>query len=137
MSFSLGDHTLRLGYILGCTQRAIIVRPSTWSRDKKLPAIGSEIYDSNAMRIGKITDIIGPVYKPYFKIKSSRPNLSSSSFSSRVGEPLYTLPDSRGKKKGKITDWRMRDMRHQSNKNKSGKLPYKPRSKSSISRQEK
>jgi rRNA processing protein Gar1 len=100
------------------------VRPSQWSRDKKLPPIGLEIYDSKAMSIGKISDIIGPVFKPYFKIKPSRPNLSSS-FSSMVGEPLYTMPlNSRGKNptiKGKYKDKNARNKRQNSNKFYQGK----------------
>lgn len=93
MSF-LGDYTLRLGYILGVTPKHIIVRPKNWSQDKKVPPLGLEIYDEKANSIGRISDIIGPVFKPYFKIKPSRPNLS---FSSLVGEPLYTMPEPRGK----------------------------------------
>ena len=114
---------LRLGYILGCTPKHIIVQPSTWSRDKKLPAIGSSIYDENAQMMGKISDIIGPVFKPFFKIKPSRPNLSSSSFSSLVGEPLYTMPDPRGKnqnQKGTSKSKGMKDKRQYSNKFRHG-----------------
>ena len=83
------------------------MRPSTWSRDRKIPPLGITIYDENAQQIGKISDIIGPVFKPYFKIKPSRPNLSTSSFKSLIGEPLYTLSDSRGKNlsnKGKFKE---------------------------------
>ena len=100
------------------------MRPFHWSRDKKLPPIGLEIYDSKAMNIGKISDIIGPVFKPYFKIKPSRPNLS---FSSMIGEPLYTMPDSRGKEKmatkSKFKGKNMRDGRQNSNKFLHGKQP--------------
>ena len=105
------------------------MRPSTWSRDRKIPPLGIAIYDENAQQIGNISDIIGPVFKPYFKIKPSRPNLSSSSFNSRVGEPLYTLSDSRGKNlsnKGKFKEKSKKDRRY-SNKPKAGKKPIKPR----------
>jgi rRNA processing protein Gar1 len=93
------------------------VRPSHWSRDKKLPVIGLDIYDSKAKKIGKISDVIGPVFKPYFKIKPSRP--LSSSFSSLVGEPLYTMPDSRGKNstyKSRYKDKNTENKRQKSNK---------------------
>ena len=90
-----------------------------WSRDKKIPPIGHEIYDSGAKAVGRISDIIGPVFKPYFKIKPSRPNLSSSSFSSLVGEPLYTMPEPRGKDLGKKSMQKgknLKDKRQSSNK---------------------
>ena len=117
MSF-LGDYTLRLGYILGVTPKHIIVRPKNWSRDKKIPPLGLEIYDAKAMSVGRITDIIGPVFKPYFKIKPSRPNLSAS-FSSLVGEPLYTMPEPRGKgmvKQSMYKGKNVKDKRQPSNK---------------------
>jgi rRNA processing protein Gar1 len=116
--------TLRLGYIIGSSTKHIIVRPSQWSRDKKLPPIGMDIYDEKARVIGRISDIIGPVFKPYFKIKPSRPNLSSSSFSSLVGEPLYTMPEPRGKDLGKKSLQKgrnMKDKRQYSNKFSQGK----------------
>ena len=115
MSF-LGDYTLRLGYILGVTPKHIIVRPKNWSQDKKVPPLGLEIYDEQANSIGRISDIIGPVFKPYFKIKPSRPNLS---FSSLVGEPLFTMPEPRGKgmapKQSKYKSKNMKDKRQSSN----------------------
>ena len=117
---------MRLGYILGVTPKHIIVRPSHWSReksDKSLPPIGLDIYDEKARVVGRISDIIGPVFKPYFKIKPSRPNLSSS-FSSRVGEPLYTMPEPRGKamaKKSVQKSKNMRGKRQYSNKFNQGK----------------
>ena len=126
MSF-LGDYTLRLGYVLGVTPKHIIVRPKNWSRDKKIPPLGLEIYDEKAMSVGRISDIIGPVFKPYFKIKPSRPvNLSSSSFSSLVGEPLYTMPEPRGKgmvslKQNKSKGKNVKDKRQYSNKYRYGK----------------
>ncbi len=112
---------MRLGYILGVTPKHIIVRPSHWSReksDKSLPPIGLDIYDEKARVVGRISDIIGPVFKPYFKIKPSRPNLSSS-FSSRVGEPLYTMPEPGGKGRAKKSTQKsknMKDKRQNSNK---------------------
>jgi len=113
------------------------VRPSHWSRAKKLPPIGLEIYDSKANVIGRISDIIGPVSLPYFKIKPSRLNLSSSSFSSLVGEPLYTLPaDPRGKnlgRKGPQKNTRMKDKRQYSNKSRYGK-PSNPRNQTKTSK---
>lgn len=132
MSF-IGDHTLRLGYVLGLTPKHIIVRPKNWSRDTKIPPLGLEIYDEKANSIGRITDIIGPVFKPYFKIKPSRPNLS---YSSLVGEPLYTMPEPRGKgmaKYSKPTGKNMKDKRQSSNKSRFGKTsntrPYSKTSK--------
>lgn len=107
------------------------------SHDKKLPTIGLDIYDEGAQLVGKITDIIGPVYNPYFKIKPSRPlNLSSSSFSSHIGEPLYVLTDSRGKnlsKKGKFSGRRMKAKRQPSNKPEK-KIQKIPRNTEKISK---
>ena len=121
MSF-IGDYTLRLGYLIGLTPKHLIVRPKNWSRDKKIPPLGLEIYDEKANSIGKISDIIGPVYRPYFKIKPSRSNLSS--FSSLVGEPLFTMPEPRGKgmvKQSKHKGKNMKDKRQSSNKFRYGK----------------
>lgn len=120
---SIGDYTLRLGYILGLTPKHIIVRPKNWSRDTKIPPLGLEIYDEKANSIGRITDIIGPVFKPYFKIKPSRPNLSSS-YSSLVGEPLYTMPEPRGKGmvyQSKSKGKNVKDKRQSSYKSRYGK----------------
>ena len=111
------------------------MRPSTWSRDRKLPPLGVAIYDENTKQIGNISDIIGPVFKPYFKIKPSRPNLSSSS-TSRVGEPLYIISDSRGKnqsKKGKFKEKPKKDRRY-GNKYNTGKKSTKSRTHTSKSR---
>ena len=118
----LGDYTLRLGYVSGLTKAHIIVRPKNWSRDKKIPPLGLEIYDEKANSIGRITDIIGPVFKPYFKIKPSRSN-PSSSYSSLVGEPLYTMPEPRGKGmvyKSKSKGKNVKDKRQSSNKSRYG-----------------
>jgi rRNA processing protein Gar1 len=103
--------------------------------------LGLEIYDEKANSIGRISDVIGPVFKPYFKIKPSRPN-PSTSFSSLVGEPLYTMPEPRGKgmvpKQSKSKGKNMKDKRQSSNKYRYGKSSntrtysksYKPRNKS-------
>ncbi|MCP4762080.1 MAG: hypothetical protein GY870_09875 [archaeon] len=82
---------MKIGLINGVnlSTQHIIVRADNWNSKYRLPKLGTTIVDSNLKPCGFVSDIFGPVFKPFFSIKPTR-STSLSSFASLVGEPLYT-----------------------------------------------
>ncbi len=91
---------MRLGLINGCSPQHVIVRADLWNKNYRLPKIGTPVEDQNLMEFGKISDIFGPVSKPFFAITPKRSILSSFADLNLVGQPLYTSSSS---KRGKRT----------------------------------
>lgn len=65
-----------------------------WNKNYRLPKIGTPVEDQNLMEFGKISDIFGPVSKPFFAINPKRSILSSFADLNLVGQPLYTSSSS-------------------------------------------
>ena len=65
-----------------------------WNKNYRLPKIGTPVEDQNLKEFGKISDIFGPVLKPFFAITPKRSILSSFSDLNLVGQPLYTASSS-------------------------------------------
>jgi len=57
-------------------------------RSEFAPKIGDVVVTKDLTEIGKISDVFGPVSRPYIAVK---PN-ENSSLDSLVGQPLYVLP---------------------------------------------
>lgn len=85
---------MRLGLINGCSPQHVIVRADLWNKNYRLPKIGTPVEDQNLMEFGKISDIFGPVSKPFFAITPKRSILSSFADLNLVGQPLYTSSSS-------------------------------------------
>lgn len=91
---------MKLGLIYGFTKtNHLLIRPQVWDDDRPIPRLGTEVVDADLKKLGKITDIFGPVSRPFFSVTPSR-SVDVSSFSSRTGDPVYIMRSSVRKRRG-------------------------------------
>lgn len=72
----------RLGTALHVVQKRIIVQSASGD---KAPRVGSTVVDRNRAKIGRVSDVFGPVLSPYIVV---RPNRDVDSVV-HVGKMLY------------------------------------------------
>ena len=66
-------------------------------RSEILPKIGSQVYNQHKQAVGKVTNIIGPVTRPYILV---RPKLTEKQEQLQIiGEKIYINKDVKKRKK--------------------------------------
>lgn len=73
----------RLGEVLHISSHKMLILRSNFT-----PKIGDVVVTKDLTEVGKISDVFGPVSRPYIAVK---PN-DTSSLDSLIGKPLYILP---------------------------------------------
>ncbi len=104
-----------LGRILGVSPQHIIIRTQEWDNKAKFPPkIGDTVFTIEKVRIGQISDIFGPVSKPFISVKCQG-KVKLESFNDKKGESLFTFREVK------------KDIHNKKNKYKKRKVSSKPR----------
>ncbi len=72
----------RIGMVLHVSRSKSLIL-----RAESIPRFGQEVVDSKLRPVGKVSDVFGPVKRPYIAVKPSVSNPESL-----VGKPLYVIP---------------------------------------------
>ena len=88
-----------LGNLLGISPQHLVLRTQYWDESKTIAAIGEAVFTVEKKRVGVISDIFGPVAKPFISVRLMKSHsLTLESFKDKRGMSFYSLP---GKPKAK------------------------------------
>ncbi|WP_457559261.1 H/ACA ribonucleoprotein complex subunit GAR1 [Candidatus Harpocratesius sp.] len=92
---------MNIGKIIGIAHsNHIILRSIEGAFEKKLPDIGEKVYTSEKQRIGFITDIFGPVNKPFVSVKPFHSDTGIfKKYNIQKGSALFTLSSAQKSKR--------------------------------------
>ncbi|MCF2139854.1 MAG: Gar1/Naf1 family protein [Candidatus Lokiarchaeota archaeon] len=95
---------MNIGKIIGIAHsNHIILRSIEGAFDKKLPDIGEKVYSSEKQKIGIITDIFGPVNKPFVSVKPFHSDAEIfKKYNIKKGSALFTLSSAQKSRRTKI-----------------------------------
>ncbi|MBD3350490.1 MAG: hypothetical protein GF364_03290 [Candidatus Lokiarchaeota archaeon] len=119
---------LHIGNVFGCSPNHLIIKSSQDILKlpmKKLPKIGTSVYDNGMTYIGKIADIFGPTSNFFISITPNHQKLLTH-FATKTNERIYIAPpnsssrSNRGKKRKYSKRRKIYSKRKQSNSKSSG-----------------
>lgn len=80
----------RLGEVSHVSSHRMLILRSGFA-----PKIGDIVVTKDLTEVGKVSDVFGPVSRPYIAVKP----IETASLDSLIGQPLYVLPSLKKSKK--------------------------------------